>query len=79
MVLGLLLTSAGEVAIWTVRKTIFGVYYGTKYLFYGHQKSETELLREEIDELKDTIKELTVIIKNDGQKDADGSEETNEN
>ena len=69
---GIILTSTAEVLLWATGKAAYGLYYGTKYLIYGHQKTENEILKEELDELKTEIRRLSTSINGEDKENEEG-------
>ena len=70
--LGFILTNSAELVLWTATKTVTGLYYGTKYLIYGNQKTESEVLKEELDEVKVELRRLRESISGADKENEDG-------
>lgn len=62
-----MLLSLLELGVYTIKQTYFiaeTIYYGGKYLIYGHQKSELEIIQEKLDLIELKEKEIDEKLTN---------------
>jgi hypothetical protein len=69
---------------WTIKKTSYGIYYGTKYVIYGsteenEEENNNEILMEEIRNLKEEILDLKNNFKNENDSNENESHDNNSN